>query len=233
MSARVNGDSDSRTPRVRVDVDPASARPQPRSTAEPRGALRWAADGVGPGPETNAHVIPPPSPVPVAESGASVSRLPLATHAGVVTRLLAAAVDAVVVVFLVALLDLAAAGARFLWSPVDFRWPRPTTFPAVVVLLLVAVAYLTVGWALAGRTYGDKLLGLRVLTSRHELLGWTRSAVRALTCAFWPVGLLWGGVSRTRRSVADVLLRSVVVYDTQPYARSPDVESAKAPRHTL
>ena len=71
-------------------------------------------------------------------------------------------------------LDLAAAGARFLWSPIDFRWPRPTTFPAVVVLL-VAVAYLTVGWALAGRAYGDRLIGLRVLSSRHEDLGWTWS----------------------------------------------------------
>src|SRR5215211_7330678 len=118
---------------------------------------------------------------------------PLTTHAGVVTRLLAAAVDAVVVVVLAAVLDLAAAGARFVWSPVNFRWPRPTTEVIVLALLAVAVVYLAVGWALAGRTYGARLLGLRVLSSRHEVLGWTRSTLRALVCVIWPLGLLWCG----------------------------------------
>jgi uncharacterized RDD family membrane protein YckC len=82
--------------------------------------------------------------------------------------------------------------------------------------------YLTAGWALAGRTYGSRLMGLRVLSSRLRLLGWTRSFMRALTCVVWPVGLLWCGISRTRLSLADVVLRTVVVYDTEPYARFPD-----------
>jgi uncharacterized RDD family membrane protein YckC len=141
------------------------------------------------------------------------------SHAGVVTRLLAAAVDAVVVVVLTALLDLAAAGARFLWSPVDFRWPQPTMVVSVVVLLIVAVVYLAAGWALTGRTYGSRLMGLRVLSSRNQLLGWIRSILRALISVLWPVGLLWCGISRTRSSFADVVLRTVVVYDAQPYAR--------------
>jgi uncharacterized RDD family membrane protein YckC len=145
----------------------------------------------------------------------------------VVTRLLAAAVDARAVVLLTALLDLAAAGARFMWSPVDFRWARPTTFLTVAVLLLVAVVYLTVGRALAGRTYGARLMGLRVLSSRHELLGWTRSVLRALTCVLRPLGLLWCGVSRTRRSLADIVFRSVVAYDAQPYARVRSGEPSK------
>jgi uncharacterized RDD family membrane protein YckC len=140
----------------------------------------------------------------------------------VVTRLLASAVDVVAVLGLAALLDLGAAGARFLWSPADFRWPRPTTWVAAEILLVVAVGYLTVGWALAGRTYGAKLMGLRVLTSRQALPGWTRSLLRALVCVLWPVGLLWCGVDRARRSVADLAVRTVVVYDSQPYARVPD-----------
>jgi uncharacterized RDD family membrane protein YckC len=140
-------------------------------------------------------------------------------HAGVVTRVLAAAIDAAVVVVLTALLDLAAAGARFLWSPVDFRWPQPTMVVSVVVLLLVAVVYLAAGWALTGRTYGSRLMGLRVLSFRNQLLGWTRSILRALISVLWPLGLLWCGISRTRSSFADVVLRTVVVYDVQPYAR--------------
>jgi uncharacterized RDD family membrane protein YckC len=173
-------------------LDPASARPLPHASADSHGALRRTVEASQP------------------------------THAGVVTRLLAAAVDAVVVVVLTALLDLAAAGARFLWSPVDFRWPQPTVTVSVVVLLLVAVVYLAAGWALAGRTYGMRLMGLRVLSSRNQLLGWTRSILRALMSVLWPVGLLWCGISRTRSSFADVVLRTVVVYDAQPYARIRD-----------
>jgi uncharacterized RDD family membrane protein YckC len=122
---------------------------------------------------------------------------PRTTHAGVVTRLLAAGVDVVAVVLLTFLLDLAAACVRFVWSPMDFRWPRPATEIAVVVLLCVAVLYLTVAWAMTGRTYGGRLLGLRVLSHRGRLLGWMRSFVRAVASVLWPVGLLWSGVSPT------------------------------------
>jgi uncharacterized RDD family membrane protein YckC len=150
-------------------------------------------------------------------------------HAGVVTRLLAAAVDAVVVVVLTALLDLAAAGARFLWSPADFRWPRPTPVVTVGVLLLVAVVYLAIGWALTGRTYGARLMGLRVLSSQHRPLGWTRSILRALISVLWPIGLLWCGISRTRLSLSDVVLRTVVVYDAQLYASVRDGGPSRGP----
>jgi uncharacterized RDD family membrane protein YckC len=147
---------------------------------------------------------------------------PTRTHAGVVTRVLAAAVDVVAVVLLTVLLDLASAGARFVWSPVDFRWPRPGTAAAVVVLLTVAVLYLTVGWAMTGRTYGGRLLGLRVLSARRGLLGWPRSLLRALACVLWPVGLLWSGISPARRSLQDILFRSVVVYDSRDYLDAGD-----------
>ena len=145
-----------------------------------------------------------------------MDRIPT-THAGVVTRSLAAGIDVVAVVALAVLLDLAAAGVRFVWSPVDFRWPRPETEVAVVVLLGVAVLYLTVAWAMTGRTYGGRLLGLRVLSGRGELLGWTRSFLRAMACVLWPVGLLWSGISRTRSSVQDLVFRTVVIYDAHPY----------------
>ena len=224
MSAQVNGDSGPAVPRTRVDIQPASARPQPLSADDSHSTLDRTADAVGTRPATNGHVVPAPSP-----AGGSVSRPVPPAHAGVVTRLLAAAVDAAVVVVLTVLLDLAAAGARFLWSPVDFRWPRPMTSVAVIVLLLVAVVYLALGWALTGRTYGSKLMGLRVLSSRNQLLGWTRSVLRALMSVLWPVGLLWCGISRTRLSLADVLLRTVVIYDDQPYAHVGDGEPPSTP----
>jgi uncharacterized RDD family membrane protein YckC len=139
------------------------------------------------------------------------------THAGVVTRVLAAGVDAVAVVLLAAGLDLVAAGARFVWSPVDFQWPRPAIGSSIVVLLALGVLYLTVAWAMTGRTYGGRLLGLRVLSMRGGLQGWTRALLRAVACVLWPVGLLWSGISLDRRSLQDIVFRTVVVYDAHPY----------------
>jgi hypothetical protein len=156
--------------------------------------------------------------------GAGTNAAPSTTHAGVVTRLLAAGIDVVAVVLLTVVLDLAVAGVRFVWSPVDFRWPRPATVSAAVVLVTVAVLYLTVGWAMTGRTYGGRLLGLRVLSGRRGLLGWTRSLLRAVACVLWPVGLLWSGVSRERSSLQDILFRSVVVYDSHPYVDAAAAE---------
>jgi uncharacterized RDD family membrane protein YckC len=213
MPGQVDGDSGRTIPRARLGTDPAPA-------------LRRTADIEATPAAANGRQVPAPS--PAAETRRSGIGPPPA-HAGVVTRLLAAAVDAVVVVLLAASLDLAAAGARFLWSPMDFRWPRPTALDSAVVLLLVAVVYLAVGWGLAGRTYGARLMGLRVLSSRLELLGWTRAVLRAVLNVVWPIGLLWCGISRTRLSLADVVLRSVVVYDVRPYARVPGAEPSGGP----
>jgi uncharacterized RDD family membrane protein YckC len=134
-------------------------------------------------------------------------------HAGVVTRSLAVCVDTAVVVLATVVVDLATAGIRFVWSPMDFRWPRPSWELAVLVLFGVAVVYLTVGWSMAGRTYGARLLGLRVLSGQYRRLGVVRSLLRALACVLFPLGLLWSGVSVTRRSLQDLVLRTVVVYD--------------------
>jgi uncharacterized RDD family membrane protein YckC len=86
----------------------------------------------------------------------------------------------------------------------------------VAVLLGVAVLYLTVAWAMTGRTYGDRLLGLRVLSDRGGILCWGRSSLRAVASVLWPVGVLSSGVSRTRSSSQDLVFRTVVLYDAHP-----------------
>ena len=139
------------------------------------------------------------------------------TRAGVVTRVLAACVDAVAVVLLAVGLDLTAAGIRFVWSPGDFGWPQSSVLTMALALQAVAAVYLTVGWAMAGRTYGARLLGLRVLSAGSGLLGWTRSGLRALICVVFPLGLLWCAVSRNRSSLQDIAVRSVVVYDAHAF----------------
>jgi uncharacterized RDD family membrane protein YckC len=133
--------------------------------------------------------------------------------AGVVTRSLAAVVDAAVVGGTVVLLYFAVAVARFAWSPLTFRWPAPSAHVSGAVFVAVATVYLTVAWAHTGRTRGGSLLGLRVVSVQRGPLGWPRAAVRAVAYVLFPLGLLWSAVSPTRRSVQDVLVRSLVVYD--------------------
>ena len=65
---------------------------------------------------------------------------------------------------------------------------------------------------MAGRTYGDRLLGLRVADDRGTRLGWKRCVTRAALCTIFPIGLVWVLVSQENRSVQDVLLRTSVVY---------------------
>lgn len=133
--------------------------------------------------------------------------------AGVVTRALAATADAAMVGLLTVALYVVVAGARFVWAPWAFTWPRPTTWLSIMAAGLIATAYLTAAWAIAGRTVGAGLMGVRVLSRTGRALGWTRALVRALTCVLFPVGLLWSAISPTRRSVQDLVVGSVVAYD--------------------
>ncbi len=132
--------------------------------------------------------------------------------AGIVTRLLAAAVDLVVAAGLTACVLAAAVVVAFLVSPVTFNWPDAPAADASLVGLAVAVGYLTVGWAVAGWTVGGAVLGVRVVARDGGRLGWPRSAARALLCVAVPLGLLWAAVSVTRRSVQDLAVGSAVLY---------------------
>jgi uncharacterized RDD family membrane protein YckC len=138
---------------------------------------------------------------------------PGAEHAGVVTRVLAAVVDTIAVVLLTVVVYLAVAGTRFLLGPLSFRWPQPSTTFSVATAAVIATVYLAVAWATTGRTYGAGLLGLRVLSVGGARLGWVRALLRAVTCVVFPVGLAWSALSRTRRSLQDLVLGSIVVYD--------------------
>jgi uncharacterized RDD family membrane protein YckC len=133
--------------------------------------------------------------------------------AGVVSRLLAAVVNLGVVVVLGGATYLGAAGLLFLWSPRHAHLPHVARPTIVVVAGVLLVLYLSAAWTTSGRTYGDQLLGLRVVGPQHRRMHLARALLRALICTVFPAGLLWAAVSPTRRSVADVLLKTSVVYD--------------------
>ena len=143
--------------------------------------------------------------------------------AGIVTRILAALIDGVVVAALTGAVFGAVVAGMFVVNPVSFRWPHGLLAEASLVTVGVAVGYLTVGWATAGRTVGGAVLGVRVVANGGGRLGWTRSACRALLCVLVPLGLLWAAVSARRRSVQDLVVRSTVLYDARkvPAPRAP------------
>jgi uncharacterized RDD family membrane protein YckC len=143
--------------------------------------------------------------------------------AGVVTRILAALIDVVVVAALTGAVFGAVVAGLFVVNPVSFRWPDGLAAETTLVTVVVAVGYLTVGWATGGRTVGGAVLGVRVVTRSGARLGWTRSACRALLCVLVPLGLLWAAVSARRRSVQDLVVRSTVLYD------APKVPAPRAP----
>ncbi|HSF35508.1 MAG TPA: RDD family protein [Nocardioides sp.] len=137
--------------------------------------------------------------------------------AGVVTRLMAGVVDVLVVAVALAGSYAAWVGLRFVLDPRGFRMPDPSLLWSMTLYIAYLVLYLTVAWWMAGRTIGDHLWGLRVTSRNGALLGIFRAFVRAVTCALFPVGLLWCAVDRDRRSLHDLALRSSVVYDWLPH----------------
>ena len=147
-----------------------------------------------------------------ARDAASVRAPVRGRRAGVVTRCLANVVDAGVVLLLLAAGYAVVAAARFLLSPTGFRFPTPSLALLVVAGLALLTVYFAVTWAVAGSTYGDRLLGLRVVDDAGDLLGWRRACTRAVLCTLFLAGVLWVLVSRENRSVQDLVVGSSVVY---------------------
>lgn len=161
------------------------------------------------------HAVARTSPSPAAALPGQGER------AGVVTRLVANGLDALVVAVVLVGMYLAVAAVDYMLAPKGFRFPAPAPGFALGVALLVEFVYLTLAWTLDGRTYGDQVMGLRVIGATGRRLGLATSAVRAAFCTVVPIGLLWVAVSRHNRSLQDVVLRTSVVYDWAPAATTP------------
>jgi uncharacterized RDD family membrane protein YckC len=134
-------------------------------------------------------------------------------RAGLVSRLIAAVVDAAVVAFLLGAGYVGLAGFLFILDPRNFSFPDTSLILSLAAAFGVCVVYLTACWWFSGRSYGALVMGLRVVNFRGEGMRLSGAFVRALFCTFFPVGLLWIAVSRQNRSLQDVVLRTSVIYD--------------------
>lgn len=137
-------------------------------------------------------------------------------RAGLVTRLVAATLDGVVVGLVLVAGYAGISGLLFLIDPRAFSFPEVSLVFSMASAFVVLVVYLTVAWWLSGRSYGCLVMGLRVVGRRGQRLSLASALLRAWLCAVFPAGLLWVAVSRENRSAQDLLLRTSVVYDWQP-----------------
>lgn len=132
--------------------------------------------------------------------------------AGIVSRGIAAIIDLAVVGAILGGGYLAVTLARLLLSVQDFSFPHPHIVFTATGFIVVSVLYLTACWAVSGRTLGCVVMGLRVVGRKGGRMRPVVALLRALICTFFPIGLAWAAVHSQRRAVADIVLRTRVVY---------------------
>ena len=137
-------------------------------------------------------------------------------YAGPLSRAAAAAIDAVVVLaaYTLALSGLTLLNKSFFGDRFDISRTGPL---GVLALALWAFLYVYVSLAIAGRTFGKGIVGLRVVTAQGATLGGRAAFVRTLvlpvSCLCFGLGLLGIVFGRTNRALHDLAGGTCVVYD--------------------
>jgi uncharacterized RDD family membrane protein YckC len=134
-------------------------------------------------------------------------------RAGLVTRAAAGAIDVAIVIIALGVCYLGVFAFLFLLEPRNFTAPTPSPGLVYAVGTLLLILYLAVCWMGNGRTYGDHVMGLRVVNHKGGRLHPLRALARAVFYAIFPIGLLWVLVSGQNRSLQDLVLRTSVIYD--------------------
>ncbi len=152
--------------------------------------------------------------------------------AGLVSRLLAAAVDAFILAASFAVIHL---GLKALGVVMVGTWPALVALAGwmrAAAAAGLAPTYHVAFWAIAGRTPGKWLLGLRVVTADGRRPGVVRSTIRFLAYSVSIAPLLAGVIAIAfdprRRAWHDRIARTQVVYDSRPLVHRLRVRLAPA-----
>ncbi|MEO9327174.1 RDD family protein [Gordonia aurantiaca] len=132
--------------------------------------------------------------------------------AGIVSRGIGAFLDLLIVWTILAACYAGLSLMKFAVSVSEFHFPHVDTIFTTTGFVVTSVIYLATCWEVSGRTPGSVVMGLRVVDSKGGRLRPSVAVLRALLCTVFAVGLLWVVVDRRRRSVADILLRTRVIY---------------------
>ena len=146
--------------------------------------------------------------------------MPGSPYAGIVTRLAALAVDAVLLTLAI---PFVATGAPSLWSALDGKAPGWLMLGSQLAAALLPFAYFSLCWWGGGRTVGGLLFGTVVRRRGGGPLGPTRAIMRAVIGLalplIWLIGLVTILWDDRRRALHDRLFGTVVLRATrQPAA---------------
>ncbi|WP_306317417.1 MULTISPECIES: RDD family protein [unclassified Streptomyces] len=133
--------------------------------------------------------------------------------AGIVSRGVAALVDALVLAVVGLVVEVGAACARFMVVGPPFRLPDVPNWVSGPVGWGLAVCYLGGSWVAMGATPGGRLMGVCVTDRVGRRLRIVRALARAALSVSFPLGLLWIPFSRRRAAVQDLVVRTTVTYD--------------------
>ena len=145
-----------------------------------------------------------------AEIGASLRH---EDYAGIVSRLVAVAIDvAVLTVAVAAAAALVLGGAEVVLGHTPGWLVAATSF----VLALLPTFYFALGWWILGQTAGGLAMGIAVRRLGGKPLHFPRALVRAILglafVAIWLIGMALAFVDQRRRGLLDVVTGTEVVY---------------------
>ena len=142
-------------------------------------------------------------------------------RAGLVSRGAAACIDIGVVFLTLLVAYLVVVVVLFLLPPGGLELPVPPLWLDLVAGHVVLTLYLSVSWHRGGRTYGDLVMGLRVVNRGTGDPGLVTALLRAALSVLFPLGLAWVALSRQNRSIQDLVLGTSVIYDWTVRPRVP------------
>jgi uncharacterized RDD family membrane protein YckC len=145
-------------------------------------------------------------------------------RAGFATRFVACIIDVSLVALIMMGIWLGIEILQLIFTPgVDVQPPRAATL--VVWGYVFTTLYWAISWATSGRSIGAWVMGVRVVNRKGERVHVPIALARAAFSVAFPIGLGWAIVSKRNRSVQDVVLRTIVIYDWS--LRAPLVIGAK------
>jgi uncharacterized RDD family membrane protein YckC len=164
-----------------------------------------------------------------AHRGGRVSKVPpeargfQGQRAGFITRLLANLVDLGVVAAILVVVYWGWVLLLFVFSPGGFSPPDLPFGGLLAGAAAVGWLYLTASWSGTGRTFGARVMGIRVVGFHGRVMRLPGAAARAALCLAFMPGLLWVILSTENRSLQDTVIRTSVIHDwtKRPPTREP------------
>jgi uncharacterized RDD family membrane protein YckC len=133
---------------------------------------------------------------------------------GLISRLIADAIDLAIVALLLFGALFAAGVVMYMLGDGRFRLPRIGPLVTAIAYPAVEIVYLSYMWGSRGKSFGKELLGLRVLQKEGHVLRPVRAFGRAVFVTFLGgPSLLWVPISRRNAAVHDLVLQTEVVHD--------------------